>query len=165
VGVLHVRRRAAAPAVGDPAVPVPNPTIGAGSDPKEITTARPPDVELLKTSVSEALAAGHPFVVTFASPLFCRKRACGPVVDVVRSVAKRWRRSGVDFIHVEVYEGNDVRRGYNAWVRAWGLPSDPFTYVVDRNGLIRAKLEGAFSANELDAAVRTVAAYGKVSTS
>jgi hypothetical protein len=107
--------------------------------------------------VAEALAARRPFVVTFASPLFCRKRACGPVVDVVQSIARRWRGRGVDFIHVEVYEGNDVRRGYNAWARAWNLPSEPFTYVVDRQGVIRAKLEGAFSPGELAGAVRGVA--------
>ena len=157
VGFFAVRARASAPSVGDRAIPIPNPIAGEGTDPKTITTARPPDVELLHASVKEALAAGRPFVVTFASPLFCRKRACGSVVDVVRSVARHWRGRGVDFIHVEVYEHNEVQRGYNEWVRAWRLPSDAFTYVVDRSGVIRTKLEGAFSAPELDAAVRTVA--------
>jgi protein-disulfide isomerase len=160
LGSLRVRARAAAASVGDRAVPVTNPTVEGGVDPKTITTARPPDVELLQASVKEALAAGRPFVVTFASPMFCRKRACGPVVGIVRSVAKRWRGRGIDFIHVEVYEDNEVRRGYNQWARAWHLPSDPFTYVVDRSGVIRTKLEGAFSAPELDAAVRAVAPPG-----
>ena len=123
--------------------------VDGGVDAKTITTARPPDVELLGVSVAQALAARRPFVVTFASPLLCRKRACGPVLDVVRSVARRWRGRGVDF--------NYVRNGYNQWVRAWCLPSDPFTYVVDRAGVIRTKLEGAFSPGELDAAVRAVA--------
>jgi protein-disulfide isomerase len=157
LGTFHVRPKAAAPSVGDRAVAVLTPTVEGGIDPKTITTARPPDVELLRVSVAEALAAGRPFVVTFASPLFCRKRACGPVVDVVRSVAGRWRGRGIDFIHVEVYEDNDVQRGYNEWMRAWDLPSDPFTYVVDGRGVIRTKLEGAFSPGELDAAVKAVA--------
>lgn len=157
IGTVHIRSQAAAPSVGDRAVSIENPTLAGGVDPKRITTARPPDVELLRTSVADALAARRPFVVTFDSPLFCRKRACGPVVDVVRSVADRWQARSVDFIHVEVYEHNDVRSGYDEWVRAWGLPSDPFTYVVDRTGVIRTKLEGPFSANELDAAVRAVA--------
>lgn len=134
-----------------------NPTVGLGVDPKTITTSRPPDTELLRSSVTEALAAGRPFVVTFASPLFCLTRTCGPVVDVVQSVAKRWQGRGVDFIHVEVWEDNYVPNGHNEWVRAWRLPSDPFTYVVDRGGVIRTKLEGAFSSAELDAAVARVA--------
>ena len=52
---------------------------------------------------------------------------------------------------------DDVQRGYNASARAWNLPSDPLTYVVDAEGVIRTKLEGAFSPGELDAAVRAVA--------
>ena len=107
-------------------------------------------------SVADALAAGRPFVVTFASPLFCRKRACGATLDVVRSAAERWRKRGIDFIHVEVYEHNLVQDGYNEWMRAWNLPSDPFTYVVDRHGIIRAKLEEAFSPGERDTALRSL---------
>ena len=61
------------------------------------------------------------------------------------------------FIHVEIYEDNDPANGVNRWVKQWRLPTEPFTYVVDRNGVIRAKLEGAFSAGELEAAAKTVA--------
>jgi hypothetical protein len=156
LGTLHVLPKAVAPSIGDRAVPVGNPTVRAGIDPRTITTARPPDTELLQVSVAQALAARRPFVVTFASPLFCLKRTCGPVVDVVRSVAKRWRGKAVDFVHVEVYEDNYVPNGHNEWVKAWRLPSDPFTYVVDRRGVIRTKLEGPFSAAELNAAVNAV---------
>ena len=99
-------------------VSIENPTLASVTDAKEITTVRPPDIELLHTSVAEALAARRPFVVTFTSPLFCRKRACGPVVDVVGLVADRWRGQGVEFIDVEVYERNNVRSGYNPWMRA-----------------------------------------------
>ena len=157
IATVHVRPRPAAPSIGDRAVSIENPTLASVTDAKEITTVRPPDIELLHTSVAEALAARRPFVVTFTSPLFCRKRACGPVVDVVGLVADRWRGQGVEFIHVEVYERNNVRSGYNPWMRAWGLPSDPFTFVVDRTGVIRTKLEGPFSEGELDVAVRAVA--------
>ena len=44
----------------------------------------------------------------------------------------------------------------NRWVNEWRLPTEPFTFVVDRRGVIRTKLEGAFSAGELDRAVRAV---------
>lgn len=157
LGNVVVKKHAAAPQVGERAIPVRNPTATSARAARAITTARPPDTELLRVSVAQALAAKQPFVVTFATPLYCQSRTCGPVVQVVQSVAKRWQGKGVRFIHVEIYEGNDPARGVNRWVAAWKLQSEPFTFVVDRTGVIRTKLEGAFSPAELEAAVKQVA--------
>jgi len=60
----------------------------------------------------------------------------------------------VRFIHVEIYKDNDPANGFNRWVKEWHLPTEPFTFVVDRNGVIRARLEGAFSVSELERTVR-----------
>jgi hypothetical protein len=106
--------------------------------------------------VAQALAAHDPFVVTFATPQYCQSRTCGPAVDVVSAVRKRMAPTGLRFIHVEIYSDNDPAKGVNRWVSEWRLPTEPFTFVVDRTGVIRAKLEGAFSAGELEAAARTV---------
>jgi hypothetical protein len=157
LGTLELGRRSAAPSVGERAIASRTPTLAStGGDLERLTTASPPDRELLRVSVAQALAAKRPFVVTFATPLYCQTRACGPVVDVVRSVARRYRGAGMDFIHVEIYEGNDPAKGVNRWVSQWRLPTEPFTFVVDRAGIIRAKLEGAFSAGELAEAVERV---------
>ena len=64
--------------------------------------------------------------------------------------------SPVRFVHVEIYKGNDPANGVNQWVAQWRLPTEPFTFVVDRSGVIRAKLEGAFSVGELERAVDAV---------
>jgi hypothetical protein len=157
LGEMVVRTHSQAPAVGDKAIPSQNPTIGAGGTARSISTARPPDRELLRTSVAAAMAAGHPFVVTFATPQFCQSRTCGPVVQVVQSVAKTWQPKGVDFIHVEIYKDNDPAKGTNRWVNEWHLQSEPFTFVVDRHGIVRERFEGAFSSAELQAAVQKVA--------
>jgi hypothetical protein len=157
LGNVVVKRKPEAPAVGDRAIPSRNPTVAAGLDPKQITTARPPDTELLRVSVAQALARRTPFVVTFSTPLYCETRTCGPVVQVVQSVAKRWQAKGVAFIHVEIYEDNDPAKGTNRWVDEWRLPKEPFTFVVDRTGVIRERLEGAFSVTELETAVQRVA--------
>lgn len=157
LGNVVVKTKAVAPSIGDRAFPSRNPTLAAGVDPKAVTTAQPPDIELLRTTVAAALAARRPFVVTFATPLYCQTRTCGPVVQVVQSVAKSWRGKGIDFIHVEVYRDNDPARGTNRWVKEWRLPTEPWTFVVDRTGVIRARIEGAFGAGELEAAVRKIA--------
>ena len=58
------------------------------------------------------------------------------------------------FIHVEAFRDNDPRKGYNRWMRQWGLPSEPWTFLVGRDGRVTAKFEGALSEAELVAAVR-----------
>jgi hypothetical protein len=157
LGNLVVKKRPAAPAVGDRAIPSKNPTLKPGVDPKTVTTAEPPDRSLLRTTVAAAMAANRPFVVTFSTPAYCQTRTCGPVVQVVQAVAKNWQKQGVDFVHIEIYKDNDPSKGTNRWVNEWGLESEPFTFVVDGKGVVRTRLEGAFSAAELDAAVANVA--------
>src|SRR5205823_9210373 len=113
-----------------------------------------PDLGLLRYSVAGALAAHRPFVVTFATPKFCTSRTCGPVVDVVDAVRKRFASSPVRFIHVEVFRDNDPSEGYNRWMRQWSLQSEPWTFVVGADGRVEAKFEGSVSEAELGAAVR-----------
>ena len=132
LGNAVVLGHSAAPEVGERAIPSKNPILRPGVDPKTVTTAEPPDRSLLRTTVAAAMAAGRPFVVTFATPLYCQTRTCGPVVQVVQSVAEDRQRNGVDFIHIEIYKGNDPGEGHNRWVDEWKLRSEPFTFVVDR---------------------------------
>jgi hypothetical protein len=157
LGNLVVGRQSAAPAVGDRAVSIQSPTLAStGGDLDALTTSTHPDRALYRSSVAAALAAKAPFVVAFATPKFCQTRTCGPVVEVVSASRKRFAGTPVRFIHVEIYKDNDPAKGTNRWVDDWRLPSEPFTFVVDRRGRVRAKLEGAFSLRELDAAVRRI---------
>jgi hypothetical protein len=155
IGNVVVEKSPAAPAVGDRAIPSQTPTLeSTGGDLEALSTQKPPDRALLETSIAEALAAKVPFVVTFATPLYCQTRTCGPVVDVVSEVRRRHEGEGVRFIHVEIYEGNDPAKGTNRWVNEWKLPTEPFTFVVGADGIIKERFEGTFSVRELDEAVR-----------
>ena len=113
----------------------------------------PPDRALLRYSVAGSLAAHVPFVVTFATPRWCQSRLCGPVVDVVDYVRRHSGAIPVRFIHVEVYKGNNPRNGLNRWMRQWKLPTEPWTFLVGRDGRIKAKFEAAVGARELERAV------------
>ena len=158
LGNVVVTRKSTAPSVGDRAIPSKTPTLAStGGDLTALTTSRRPDRALYRTSVAQAIAAKEPFVVAFATPQFCQTRTCGPTVDVVSAVRKSQPASGkVQFVHVEVYADNDPAKGVNRWVKEWRLPTEPFTYVVDRTGVIRTKLEGAYSVAELERAVAAV---------
>lgn len=151
VGNVVVGDRTKSPAVGDRAFPSKTPTL-ADAPADELTTRTPPDTELLRVSVADALERRRPFVLVFATPKFCKSRTCGPVVDVVDAV--RRRVPGVAFIHVEIYEENNPALGTNRWVREWKLPTEPWVFLVGRDGRIGAKFEGAVSERELEAAVR-----------
>jgi hypothetical protein len=151
VGNVVVGDHSKSPAVGARAFPSKTPTL-ADAPAGELTTRNPPDTELLRISVADALARREPFVVVFATPKFCESRTCGPVVDVVDAV--RRRVPGVGFIHVEIYNENNPALGVNRWVREWKLPTEPWVFLVGRDGRIDAKFEGAVSERELEAAVR-----------
>jgi hypothetical protein len=151
---LRVRSHSATPAVGALAYPSQTPTLSsAGGDLAQLTTRIPPDRDLLRYSIAGSLRAHVPFVVTFATPRYCSSRTCGPVVDVVDHVRRRFAQKGIRFIHVEIYARNDPRNGRNRWVREWHLPSEPWTFLVGRDGRIKAKFDGSISTRELERAV------------
>ena len=154
IGNVVVAEDSPVPRVGEPAVASETPTIeSTGGDLEALTTRRPPDRELLRHSVADSLSAKLPFVVTFATPKYCTSRTCGPVVDVVDAVRREYDHKGVRFIHVEIYEDNDPAKPYNRWVREWNLPSEPFTFLVGADGLVKERFEGTLSVRELGEAV------------
>ena len=153
-----VLKHSAAPEVGERAIPSKNPVLKPGVDPKTVTTAEPPDRELLRTTVAAAMAANQPFVVTFATPLYCQTRTCGPVVqvDAVRREGLAEARASTSSTSRST-RTTTRPRARTSWVDQWELQSEPFTFVVDKNGVIRSRLEGAFSAAELEQAVSKIA--------
>ena len=80
---------------------------------------------------------------------------CGPTVDIVEQ-ARAETRANVAFIHQEIYKDNDVNKGYRPQVDAWHLPSEPWTYVIDKTGRVSTRFEGALSPGELERAVAKV---------
>jgi len=154
LGVIDVVKRVSSVAVGATAPRSQTPTL-ASAPAAQITTSRPLDLPLLRYSVAGSLAAHRPFVVTFATPKYCTSRVCGPVVDVMEAVRRRFESRGVRFIHVEVFSGNNPARGYNRWMREWGLASEPWVFLVGADGRVKAKFEGSVSAAELVGAVRS----------
>lgn len=151
--ILEVKVKPTAIAIGDRAPPSRNPTL-ATEPASKLTTSRPPDTGLLRYSVAESLQAKKPFVVAFATPAFCESRTCGPTVDVLDAARQRFEARGVRFIHIEIYEDNLPGNGVNRWVKEWRLPTEPWVYVVDRNGVVRDRFEGAISVPELEASIR-----------
>ncbi len=150
---FDVRADSSAVAAGEPAPRTPTKTAAdVGGDLSKITTDKNPDPSLYETSIPDALDAGEPFVVAFATPKFCTSATCGPTLETLKEVKDE--NSGVSFIHVEVFENLDSPQPTRvAAVDDWGLPTEPWVYVVDANGIVTARFEGALTAKELQAAI------------
>jgi hypothetical protein len=145
----------ASPPVGADALPSETPTAkSARGDYAQLTTADPPDKSLLQYSIADSIKAKKPFVAVFATPKFCTSRLCGPTVKLVAAVQKDMKDTPMRFIHIEIYRDNDPNSGPNAWVQQWGLPSEPWVFVVGADGKIKSKFEGAVGLDELEQAAR-----------
>jgi hypothetical protein len=140
--------------VGEKAPPIHTPTAAdVGGDLAKIDTRIPPDQ---MHEVDFAAIAGHkPAVIVFATPALCQSRVCGPVVDIAQQVADEYDGK-VDFIHMEVYNDNDVAKGARPQLRAFGLETEPWTYLIDAKGVIRDRIEGAYGVSELEKAMQTI---------
>ncbi|HEX2102497.1 MAG TPA: hypothetical protein VHF51_02525 [Solirubrobacteraceae bacterium] len=151
-----VKRRASdPPEVGERAIRVHTRTLAdVGGDASRLDTRTPPAADLLRTDLADVLGR-KPVVITFATPALCQSRVCGPVVDIVVQ-AKSRAPAGVAWIHQEIWNDNDPRKGIQGPVAAWRLRTEPWTFVIDRSGRIAARFEGAFSAGELERAVAKV---------
>jgi hypothetical protein len=114
---------------------------------------RQPVCPMHSISLDQALVSGKPTVLSFATPLLCASRMCGPVVDEQLLVYQKLK-SRANFVHVEIYPQRDTNKPAPLY-QAWGLQSEPWLLVIDRSGVIRARLgEGPTVAGEIEAALR-----------
>ena len=128
------------------------PTItDVGGDYSAIDTRQPPSKELHNVDFADVVGK-KPIVLLFATPLLCQSRVCGPVVDITDQVRDE-RPDAAAFIHMEVYKDNTVDKGFRPQLLAYGLRSEPWLFTIDKQGKVAARLEGAFSARELNAAI------------
>jgi thioredoxin family protein len=141
------------PEVGDRAPRVHTPTVASvGGDIDKIETRVPPD-SMHEVDLADALDKGRPVVVLFSSPALCESRVCGPVTDLAEQVKSEFEGKA-DFIHVEFYKDNQLSKGPVDAARAYGLDAEPFLFTIDSDGIVAARLQGAYSADELRDAVR-----------
>lgn len=129
----------------------------ADHDIAEISSDPEPDPDFYTQSVADAIASG-PTVIVFATPRWCRSAACGPLLSQVKELAPAFPQ--LNFVHVEVYE-NVQAASFDELIlvpaiEEWGLPTEPWVFVVNGDGIVTAALEGAASGEELVASFNAV---------
>lgn len=136
----------ATPAIGTPAPRSETPTSDQVDDLAKISSDPDPDPQFYQLSVADALDVEKPLVVLFSTPAFCVSATCGPQLEVLQNLREQYE-GRVNFIHVEVFkdphliEGNRFAAKKVPAVDEWGLPSEPWTFIVDQEGLVQAKFE------------------------
>ena len=165
--VFQVQPTSTTPAIGAAAPQVDTPTATTAEGIAAISTDKTPDADFYKMSITQAVTAGKPALIVFATPAFCKSATCGPALDVVKSVAAGYK-SAVDFVHVEPYILQQTPNGLQPVLdktgnlqivpatAAYGLLTEPYIVVVDKNGKVAAEFEGIAGADELTAALDAV---------
>lgn len=110
-----------------------------------LTTRLPPEA-MHSVSLSQVLGK-RPVALLFSTPALCTSRVCGPVTDIMVSLQRQFA-SRITFIHQEVYVGNDPSKGLRPALHSFHLQTEPWLFTINRQGIITARLEGAFGVNE-----------------
>jgi len=146
-----------APGIGERVPATENLTIHQVESFAELSTRQVERDELHNISVAQALHAGEPFVVFFASPLFCISAMCGPVTETL-DAARIKLGEKIEFIHIEPWNlGAASEQGQLVPAPVtieWRLPTEPWTFVVDANGRVLKRFEGLVTVDEIIAAVK-----------
>jgi hypothetical protein len=153
---FDVRPRFSAPGYDEPAVRSASLTDrDVNGDVSRICSNSPP-CALHTMSIAQALEPGQkPLLLLFATPALCTSATCAPELDAVLQLRSTYGQRA-NFIHVEIYQYPFESLNVAATVDEWHLPSDPWTFIVDRAGIVRDRFEGAAPADELEPSLKAV---------
>ncbi len=146
---FKVKPRSDTPAIGQ-AVPASRTLVGhTAQEVESFCSARPADPEFHQVSIADAISQGKPTAILFATPGFCESMLCGPSLESLRALRNRYG-DRVSYVHVEIYKDGrpNERKEMVPAVSEWGLPSEPWLFVVGPNGLLADKFEGSITVEE-----------------
>ncbi|MGH2717773.1 MAG: thioredoxin family protein [Actinomycetota bacterium] len=125
-----------------------SPTTANNQGVSPICTRNPP-CDMHAITIADAVRNGKPTAVIFATPEFCQSRNCGPSLDELISVQSKLGAQA-NFIHIEVYLNDQTQtieqQVLSPTMQQWGLQSEPWLFLIDRNGVIQNRYEGGFTA-------------------
>ncbi len=123
-------------------------TIASEPDMRKLTSAAQPNLAFYQLTIAEAMQNGKPTVVVFATPGFCETAMCSPVLGSAEEVQATYGEQA-NFIHVEVFKEYPPNVVVDETMVEWNLISEPWTFVLNRQGIVLARLNGPVSPREL----------------
>jgi hypothetical protein len=151
---FQIDAKSPSPTVGGRAIPSLSPTVSDARGVDPICTRTPP-CSMHAMTIADALTARKPLIVIFGTPRFCTSRTCGPSVDLIEN-EKKQVGTKANFVHVEVFRNTKVAltpNGDAPTYAQWKLATEPWTYFIGADGVIKDRWLGAFGSDELRRAV------------
>ena len=158
---FDVKEASATPAIGSPAPRSASKTVAGVDTLDQLTTDSDPDPDFYNMTIAEAIDSGRPSLVIFATPAYCTTSTCGPQLRVVKQLKEAYP-SDVNFIHVEVWDNPDEIEGdlskgkISPTLAEWGLTTEPWTFILEREGTVDAKFEGFVTTEELGPVLESI---------
>ena len=141
------QRLSAGFAVGERAPSLPTKTLAdAGGNFSKVTTYRQPDPRMYQYSVDKALLTGKPIVLEFATPGHCTN--CDEQLQMLKAILDKYQ-SQIIFIHIDQYENPQAYKAYQ-------VMGDPWTFIIDKNGIVHFERAGRMLYGELDEAIKQI---------
>ena len=148
------------PFVGDAAAASQNLTMTTpGAAPESIDSRASantpvPDAELHQTTVAQALAEHRPVVLVISTPTYCVSLFCGPVTDMIQSLAKDYANRA-RFIHIEVwkdYKAQQLNDAAKEWIARTPDQdiNEPWVFLIGADGKITARFDNVVTRGELE---------------
>lgn len=133
--------------VGAQAPSLPTKTLAdGGGDFSKVTTYRQPDSRMYQHSVDQALLMGKPVVLAFATPGHCNN--CEQYIHMLTGILNHYRDQIV-IIHLDQYKNPQAFKAYY-------VMGDPWTFIIDKNRIVRFERPGRLLYGELDTAIKQV---------
>lgn len=141
------QRLSAGFAVGERAPSLPTKTLAdAGGNFSKVTTYRQPDPRMYQYSVDKALLTGKPIVLEFATPGHCTN--CDEQLQMLKAILDKYQDQMI-FIHIDQYENPQAYKAYQ-------VMGDPWTFIIDKNGIVHFERAGRMLYGELDEAIKQI---------
>jgi hypothetical protein len=179
---LEVKDRSDVPIVGQPAISTKTLTVKDVPDIAQLSSGTQVDPAMYQVSLDQALTNGKPTALLFATPAFCKTATCGPSLDVMQGLQKKYGDK-VNFIHSEVYKypfdqsvqlqqdasqkavkenraltPEERDAGLSDAMVAWKLDSEPWLFLIDAKGVVAGRYEGGITKEELGPALEKLIA-------
>jgi hypothetical protein len=142
------------PAVGEPAPKVETDTLASAKGDEEAIDTRIPTAPVLHEKSFADVVGSRPVALLFATPQLCQSRVCGPVTDIALQMQAKYGER-MEFIHQEVYVDNDPAKGLREPLKRLNLRTEPWLFVVGRDGRVTSRLEGSFGLKAFERAIGT----------
>ena len=161
--LMEVRETTMSVDVGEVPPLVDSRTLADVEDVSDLTTGSQRDESLYQISLADALQNGKPTVVVFASPAFCTNAVCGPQVEVLSNLSATYG-DAADYVHVDLFsnpkeiQGDLTRAKLSPLLEEWGLVSQEWTFVMNRDGEVVGRFENFAPQAELEPSLESVLA-------